>query len=96
MQIIQIEENIRYLLFNEKEKQKKYAEKHGEKNKRVVLLQIYIAPNDKSINLNKEITNFHDKEDKLLEEAMKTIKKYPLFNWFLNQVTPDLIFKDYI
>ena len=34
MQGIQIEENIKYLLFNEKEKQKKYAEKHDEKNKR--------------------------------------------------------------
>ena len=41
MQGIQIEENIRYLLFNEKEKQKKYDEKHGEKNKRVVVLRIY-------------------------------------------------------
>ena len=33
MQGIQIEENIRYLLFDEKEKQKKYAEKYGEKLK---------------------------------------------------------------
>ena len=41
MQGIQIEENIRYLLFNEKEKQKKYDEKHGEKNKRVAVLRIY-------------------------------------------------------
>ena len=44
MQGIQIEENkykIYYLLFNEKEKQKKYDEKYGEKNKRVVVLRIY-------------------------------------------------------
>ena len=41
MQGIQIEENIRYLLFDKKEKQKKYDEKHGEKNKRVVILRIY-------------------------------------------------------
>ena len=33
MQGIQIEENIRYLLFNEKEKQEKYAKKYGEKQK---------------------------------------------------------------
>ena len=56
----------------------------------------YIDPNDKSINLTKEITNFHEEEDKLLNEAMKTIKKYPLFNDFLNKITPDLILKDYI
>ena len=56
----------------------------------------YIDPNDKSINLTKEITNFHDEEDKLLEDTMKIIKKYPLFNEFLNKITPDLILKDYI
>ena len=40
MQVIQIEENIRYLLFDKKKKKKKYVEKHCEKLKGSIVTDI--------------------------------------------------------